>query len=263
MHRNDKQRIPIRFDLEWEMNMYEDLKNSQADLSVFQDKTITSMISEDILYNFRDNISELTENALLSFKYESLQTNFEPYEYKYKILKSIEDSEELTEDFKTKAINIVKSKSGSLNYESWKISIFTEPKITAEAFNLYNALELIVKKELQQGYSLVLFILEKEYSLYSYINSYLNYPQLRAPAEKYFNRINIESIIMKQGNNNNILYYIHELSVPFIYDAYQKLNEFYWECLEEKTEASNQKEKMSRLIGDKDVIGLKELTERR
>ena len=259
MHRNDKQRIPIRFDLEWEMTMYEDLKNSQADLTAFQDKTITSMISEDTLFNFRANISELTENALLSFKYESLQTNFEPHEYKYKILKSIEDSEELTEDLKTKAINIVKSKYVSLNYESWKISIFTEPKITAEAFNLYNALELIVKKELQQGYSLVLFILEKEFSLYSYINSYLNYPQLRAPSEKYFNRINSESIRMKQGNNNNILYYIHELSVPFIYDAYQKLNECYWECLEEKTEASNQKEKMSRLLGDKDTLGLKEL----
>ena len=258
MHRNDKHRVPIRFDLEWEMTMYEDLKSSHAELLIIKGKTIISMISEDALCNFRDNISELTENALLSFKYESLQTGFEPNKHKYQILELIKDKEKLIEDFKKKTIHIVKSKSESLNL-SWKISIFTEPKIIAEAFSLHNALELMVKKELQQGYSLVLFILEKEYSLYSHINSYLNIPQLKTPSKKYFSSIKIESIKMKQSNNNNILYYVDGLKVPFVYDAYQKLNECYWECLEEKKEASDQKEKLSILMGDKDIMGFKEL----
>ena len=102
MHRYDKYRTPFSFDLEWEMNMYEDLNNNTAELSVFQDKTIASMISEEILYNFRKNISELTENALLTFKYESLQTNFKPDEYKNKILKAIVDNEGIVEDFMIK-----------------------------------------------------------------------------------------------------------------------------------------------------------------
>ena len=259
MHRYDKYRTPFSFDLEWEMNMYEDLNNNTAELSVFQDKTIASMISEEILYNFRKNISELTENALLTFKYESLQTNFKPDEYKNKILKAIVDNEGIVEDFMIKTVNIVRLKSGSLDYKSWRILIFTQQEIKAEALSLYNALELIVKIELQQSYSLLLFVLEKEYSMYPYINSYLNYPQLRVPTEKHFNRINIEGKLIKQGNNNDILSYIHDLSVPFIYDAFQKLNEFYLECLEEKTEASNLKTKMIEFIREKDLMDLEEL----
>ena len=237
MHRNDRLRPTLRFDISWDLRMFENLTTNSCEILEIREKELMDLIIENRLFKFEEHIADLIENTLLTFKYESPSSLFDAQEYKIEIARKIQENESAVENLKGKTFEFVKSKIGQSNDTgSWKIALFTDGNMNSEAINLEHALMFIIKKEIQIKFSFIIFLIENKNALNSLVTSIGN-REMYEYWESSYKKLQFEGIKMKNAINENVLHFVDILETPYIFETFLQLNQIFRDSIAEFEEA--------------------------
>ena len=241
MNRNDKCRPPLKFNIKWDIRMFENLRTNSYEILEIQEKELLDLIFENRLYTFEENITELIENAFLNLKYDVDSDSSDFVKYKIEISRKIIENNIIVENLKQKTFELIRSNfDQNLYTESWKVALFTDGDTNLEAINLEHAVMLRIKKEIQANLSSIIFLIEDKNALNSYVIS-INSREMYDYWESSYRKLNFEGMKMINAISENLLHFAGVLNTPFIFGTFTQIKEFYIEAL---LEAARRKEEL-------------------
>ncbi|OMJ76696.1 hypothetical protein SteCoe_23855 [Stentor coeruleus] len=225
---------------EWYQIMFDELETQNKELGA-KDKRAQFKITDDLLklstkeiilrsdiFNFKENISYIIENALMKFN----PVNYPVSDYdayinciSINIYKEIE----LIELFESKVIDYFKNNSDLI--EDWKKCIFTDKEICDQSRDAKSALFNYISSILEEGILKLVFQMEKAQAFSSYF--YSSDDDISCILKDIW-RMNFEKFCIEQNmklqkltSSNQIEKFKFALNFPFSTIEFKKISEFY------------------------------------
>ncbi|CAG9322655.1 unnamed protein product [Blepharisma stoltei] len=169
MKRNIKYDNAIILFESWKMQMFDGLSTESFDVSDKLAKDTKTLISENLVINFEDNVSVFIEKCLLKFKYDQKLANKENLnDHIASIINSASADKEFVKELKGKVFEEIKK---SENVRDWKEQIFMSSAIVSDSNKLENAIKAALSYEIEKVLTLILYSLEESSALISFFKN--------------------------------------------------------------------------------------------